>query len=60
MVLTNLVLPNSSHVSIKQEKAFPIIVAYYAADFFFLSINTWLLAALWLVAFWPMFDIYFI
>lgn len=40
MVLTNLVLPNSSHASVKQEQAFPIIVACYAADFFFLSINT--------------------
>jgi len=40
MVLTDLVLPNSSNISIKQENIFSIIVACYAIDFFFLSINT--------------------
>lgn len=43
MMLTNLMLPNSSNMGVKQENTFSIIVACYATDFFFLSINASLL-----------------
>lgn len=42
MVLTNLGLPNSKNISVRQEQTFSIIIACYVPDFLLLLINPWL------------------
>lgn len=53
MVLINLVLPNSTNISVKQEQIFCIIIACYITDFLFLLINPWLLWLCDLQHFYP-------
>lgn len=58
MALTNVVSPNSSKTSVKQNTS-SVIIAWYATSFFFPSINTWLSVTLWLEVFGTTIDIYF-